>query len=186
MKHIITTLLLAMACHQPLLAQETGPEKYGSTLNFGVGVGYYGYIGYTIPAIHADWEFDIARNFTLAPFVTVLSYENYYYWGDNNNTFRYYSYRRSIVPVGVKGTYYFDELLRAGSKWDFYLAGSLGFAFRATSWEDGYGGELTVARGTSTVYFDGHIGVEYHFNGKLGLLLDASSGISTICLAFHF
>ncbi|ASS49688.1 MAG: hypothetical protein A3D31_08910 [Candidatus Fluviicola riflensis] len=175
-----------MACHQPLLAQETGPEKYGSTLNVGVGIGYYGYVGYSIPVAHANWEFDVARNFTLAPFITALSYENYYYWGDDANEFRYYAYRRNIIPVGVKGSYYFDQLLGAGSKWDFYLAASLGCAFRSTTWEDGYGGELTVSNGATGVYLDGHIGAEYHFNERLGLLLDLSSGISTICLAVHF
>ena len=186
MKYVITTILLIFAIQQPLLAQKTGGEKYGTTLNLGVGIGYYSYVGQSIPAIHADLEFDVARNFTLAPFITVLTYQNNYYWGNSNNPYRYYSYRRTIVPVGLKGSYYFDQFLGAGSKWDFYLAGSLGFAFRTTRWENGYYGETTVNKGTSGIYFDGHIGAEYHFNGKVGLLLDLSSGISTLCLAVHF
>ncbi|HLP56369.1 MAG TPA: hypothetical protein VK151_15135 [Fluviicola sp.] len=186
MKHLIATLILAGICHQPLQAQETGPEEYGPTLNIGPGIGYYGYVGQSIPAFHADLEFDIAHNFTLAPFVTVLTYENLYYWGDLDSPFRYYSYRRTIIPVGLKGIYYFDQLFGAGPKWDFYLGASLGFAFRTTSWEDGYEGEITVSRGESSVYFDGHIGTEYHFTETIGLQLDLSPGISTLCLAVHF
>lgn len=186
MKHIITSILLLLLIQTTAQAQKTGGEKYGTTLNLGVGIGYYGYVGRSIPVLHADLEFDVARNFTLAPFITVLSYQNNYYWGNQNNPYRYYSYRRTIVPVGLKGSYYFDQLLGAGSKWDFYLGASLGFAFRTTSWEDGYGGETNVVRGTSGIYLDGHIGAEYHFTPKIGLLLDLSSGISTLCLAVHF
>ena len=46
-----------------------------------------------------------------------------------------------VIPVGVKGTYYFDQLLGAGSKWDFYLSGSLGFAIVRSTWDDGYYGD---------------------------------------------
>lgn len=185
MKHIFTFLLFFLAIHTPLSAQKSTGEQYGNTLNLGVGVGYYGYISQSIPAFHADYELNVARNFTLAPFITVLSYQNYYFWGDNGHAYRDYSYRRTIIPVGLKGTYYFDQLLGASSKWDFYLGASLGFAFRTTRWESGYYGETTVLRGSSGVYLDGHIGAEYHFNQKIGLLLDLSSGISTLCLAIH-
>ena len=40
-------------------------EKYGKTLNLGIGVGYYGYVGHSMPVVHADFEFDVAKNFTL-------------------------------------------------------------------------------------------------------------------------
>jgi len=51
-------------------------EKFGHTLNIGLGIGgyagYYGYVGQSIPVLHLDYEFDVLRNFTLAPFI------NYY------------------------------------------------------------------------------------------------------------
>lgn len=168
-------------------AQETtSAEKFGNTLNFGVGVGYYGYVGSTTPVLHADYEFNVAKNFTLAPFVTVFSYKRYYYWGSKDYPYRDYYYRQTVIPIGVKGTYYFDEFLNAGSKWDFYLAASLGFAIRKTTWETGYYGETTVRNSTSGLYLDGHLGTEYHLNNKLGLFLDLSSGISTFGLSVHF
>src|SRR4051812_48100687 len=147
-------------------------EKYGNTLNVGVGLGYYGYAGHSMPVLHADFEFDVARNFTLAPFLNYFSYTNYNYWGDPHNPYRNYSFRETVIPVGVKGSYYFDELLGAGPRWDFYAAGSLGFAYRKTTWENGYYGQTTVQHGAGALYLDLHVGTEYHFNKKTGMFLD--------------
>ena len=167
-------------------AQETTTaEKFGKTLNAGIGVGYYGYVGHSMPVLHANYEFDVAKNFTLAPFITYFSYQKNYFWGNKNYPDRYYYYRVSVIPVGVKGSYYFDQLLHAGSKWDFYGAGSLGIAIRKTTWENGYYGETSVQNGSSGLYFDVHIGTEYHLNNKLGLFLDLSTGISTLGLAVN-
>lgn len=178
---IITTLTVNNASAQ----NETPGNKYGNTLNLGVGVGYYGYVGYSMPIIHADYEVDIAKNFTLAPFITAYQYQKYHYWGNPNNAYRDYYYRVTVIPIGVKGSWYFDNFVHAGAKWDFYLAASLGFAVRKTVWENGYYGETYVEHGSSGLYWDGHLGVEYHLNQKLGLYLDLSSGISTFGLAIH-
>ncbi len=160
-------------------------EKYGKTLNAGVGIGYYGYADNNMPVLHLDFEFDVAKNLTLAPFISFYAYRNYYYWGNPHYPYREYYYRTIVIPIGVKGTYYFDQILKAGPKWDFYLAGSLGFAIRKTTWENGYYGETSVSHGSSGLYFDGHIGTEYHLNTKIGLFLDLSSGVSTFGLAIH-
>ena len=152
------------------MAQKT--EEFGNTLNVGLGVGYYGYVNHSTPVINLNYEFDVARNFTLAPFITFFSYR------DND-------YHQTVVPIGVKGTYYFDQLLNLDSKWDFYGAGSLGFAIVKTSWENGYTGPKNSNIGASPLYLDLHIGTEYHINNKLGVYLDLSTGISTIGLAFH-
>ena len=183
---IFTSLFLLMIVSTTISAQETtASEKFGNTLNAGIGAGYYGYIGSSMPVLHANFEFDVAKNFTLAPFVTCYSYQNNYFWGNKNYPDRYYYYRVTVIPVGVKGSYYFDQLLHANSKWDFYAAGSLGFAIRKTTWENGYYGETSVEHGSSGLYLDVHIGTEYHLNQKLGLFLDLSSGISTFGLAVH-
>jgi hypothetical protein len=194
-KSIITLLFLFSVASFSSKAQRTTSvevketsvtEKFGNTLNLGLGIGYYGYVGHSTPVLHADYELDVARNFTLAPFITYYSYQNYYYWGDPGYTYRNYSYRQTVVPVGVKASYYFDQLFNAGPKWDFYLAGSLGFAIRKTTWENGYNGQTTISQGASALYGDVHVGAEYHMNGKTGLFLDLSSGISTFGLAIHF
>lgn len=184
----IITILLGFSLSN-ISAQEpkstSSSEKYGNTLNAGIGIGYYGYVGYSMPVVHADFEFDVAKNLTLAPFISYYSYQNYYYWGNPHYPYREYSYRTTVIPIGVKGTYYFDQILKAGSKWDFYLAGSLGFAIRKTTWENGYYGETSVSHGSSGLYLDGHIGTEYHFNNRIGMFLDLSTGVSTLGLAIH-
>jgi hypothetical protein len=139
-----------------------------------------------MPVLHVDYEFGIGNNFTLAPFITIYSYQKYNYWGTPNHPYKNYYYRQTVIPIGVKGTYYFDQLLNAGAKWDFYLGASLGFAIRKTTWENGYYGETTIRHGASGLYLDGHIGTEYHISPKAGLFLDLSSGISTFGLALHF
>ncbi len=165
-------------------------EKYGRTLNLGIGIGYYGYVGHSVPVGTINYEFDVARNFTLAPFAGIYSYQNYYYWGNPDKphydpSYRQYSYRETAVPVGVNGTYYFDQLFHANSKWDFYAAGSLGFVFRSVVWENDYYGDKHVYQNTSPLYMDAHIGAELHLSPKTGLFLDLSTGVSTFGVAFH-
>lgn len=169
-----------------IVSKNTGAqEKYGKTLNLGVGIGYYGYIGHTLPVLHLNYELGVAKNFTLAPFISFYTYTNRYYWGNKNYPYRYYNYRETVIPVGIKGTYYFDSFLEANSNWDFYLAGSLGFAIVNKRWDNDYYGDKDYYRGPSPLYLDIHIGTEYHINKKIGLFLDLSSGVSTIGLAFH-
>ncbi len=175
------TLLLIIGIQQA----KGQSEKYGTTLNLGVGIGYYRYVGYSVPVFHANLELDVAKNFTLAPFITYYSYRNDYYWGNNNKPYRYYKYSETVIPMGLKGSYYFDDVLNANKKWDFYLAGSLGFAIRKTSWENDYDGQRTIRQGTGPLYLDIHSGTEYHINKSAGIFLDLSSGVSTIGIALH-
>jgi hypothetical protein len=180
--------ILFAALGSNAFAQHTTPvnEKYGNTLNLGVGLGYYGYVGHAVRVFHADYKIDILRNFTLAPFIAYYTYQEYNYWGDPHYQFKNYYYRETVVPVGIKGSYYFDQLLHANPKWDFYAAGSLGFAIKSTTWENGYYGDKTVTHGTSDLFLDLHIGAEYHLSKKAGLFLDLSTGVSTFGLAIHF
>lgn len=181
----ISLLLLTLAFN--VIAQQTTvTEKYGKTINAGVGLGYFGYVGYNIPVFHINYEFELDENLTIAPFVTLYTYHNnYYYWGDNYHTYRNYSYTETVIPIGAKVTYYFDELFKAKSKWDFYLAGSLGFIIRKTVWETDYYGRKVVNPGTGPLYIDFHAGSEYHLSKKTGLFLDLSTGFSTFGVAFH-
>jgi hypothetical protein len=187
MKKIILSSIAAVFLIFNITAQETiAPEKYGKTFNGGVGVGYYGYIGRIAPVIHANFEFDVAKNLTLAPFITCYSYNTNYYWGNPHYPYRNYSYRQTVIPVGIKGTYYFDQLIKANTDWDFYLAGSVGFAFTKITWESGYYGETNVVHHSAPgLFLDVHAGAEYHMNQNLGLFLDLSTGISTFGLAVH-
>lgn len=183
---ILTFLFASLLITINISAQENNTsEKFGSALNIGIGAGYYGYVGYSIPVLHANYEFDIEKNLTLAPFVTIYTYEKDYFWDNKNYPSKYYFYRVTVIPIGVKGSYYFDQLLNANSKWDFYASGSAGFAIKNVNWESGFYGDKSIEHGSSRLYLDIHIGSEYHLNNKLGLFLDLSSGISTLGLAVH-
>ena len=167
----------------------SAPEKFGQTLNLGAGIGYYGYVGRSLPVGSVNYEFDVVRNFTLAPFIGMYGYQNNYYWRDPNmpnESYRYYNYRVTVVPIVIKGTYYFDQLLHAGPRWDFYAAASLGFAYTNVIWESGYYGDKNIYKTASPLYADAHIGVEYHLNHHAGLFVDLSTGVSTVGLAIHF
>ena len=161
-------------------------EKYGKTLNVGIGIGYYGNIGKSMPVVHFDYEIDVVKNLTLSPSISFYTYQKYNYWGSSQYAYKDYSYRQIVVPIGLKGTYYFDELLKARVKWDFYLAASLGFKIRKTTWDSEYHGNTTTTTDEiSPLYLDFHIGSEYHLNDKTGLFLDLSTGVSTFGLAVH-
>jgi hypothetical protein len=189
-KSIIILLFFTAILSYSISAQKSHSKGgYGKTLNLGLGVGgysgYYGYVGHSLPVLHLNYEFDVANSFTLAPFISFSTYRDNYWWGDKNHPHAYYHYRETIIPVGVKGTYYFDELLNASSDWDFYLAGSLGFVVRSVSWDNGYYGDKYVYHDGSPLFLDLHVGTEYHFNNRIGAFLDLSTGVSTIGLAFH-
>jgi hypothetical protein len=187
MKIYLLIPFISILLSSPLLSQEEiVNEKFGKTINLGIGVGYYGYVGQSVPFGTMNFEFDIARNITLAPFVGIYGYQRSYYWGNKDNPERYYSYKTIVVPVGAKGTYYFDQLLHANPKWDFYAAASAGFAFRQSVWESGYYGNTSIVQSASPLYIGAHIGAEYHMNQKAGLFLDLSTGVSTFGFAIHF
>ena len=178
MKKIALTMVLFLAVFSTSITAQhtTYSEGYGGALNLGVGIGgysgYYGHIGHTLPVLHIDYEFNVARNFTLAPFLNLYSYT------DNN-------YRETVIPVGVKGSLYLDRLFRAGSNWDFYGAGSLGFALVNTTWDANYNGDRTYYRSSSPLFLDLHLGTEYRITNHLGIFLDLSTGVSTVGLSIH-
>jgi len=186
MKRILLLAILAI-CIIPVTgyAQET----YGRSLNLGLGIGgyagYYKYVNRSMPVFHIDYEIDVAKNFTLAPFLSIYTYSNDVYWDRGNNPPQNYRYRETVLPIGVKGTYYFDDLLEAHSDWDFYLGGSLGIAIVNANWEVGYDGDKNYYHDGNNLFLNIHIGAEYHINKKVGVFLDISSGVSTIGLAIH-
>lgn len=147
--------------------------------------GYSRYVGRSLPVLHLNYEIDVAKDFTLAPFISFYTFSNKYFYGSNGNPGKNYRYRQAVIPIGVKGTYYFDDLLRASPKWDFYLGASLGFAIVSSSWDSDYTGNQDYYQNPSTVYMDIHMGTEYHIKSGLGVFLDLSSGVSSIGLAIH-
>ncbi len=156
-------------------------ESYGNTANLGLGLGY----GYgnryrnSLPIVHFNYEFDVAKNFTLAPFVSLIHYGYYSNWKGNR-----YRYRSTTIPVGVRGSYYIDGLVNLDSKFDIYFGGAVGFNIHNDRWDDGYDGP-EYSGGFSPLYLDFILGTEFHINQKIGIILDLSTGISTVGIAIH-
>lgn len=155
-------------------------ERHGDALNLGLGVAYFGNL-HSALYITGNYEFDVARNFTLAPFIGYTSSRSDdYIWQKSA-----YYYTHTVIPIGVKGTYYFDDLLGLNPKWDIYAGASLGFNYDRITWSNGYTGDKSVASAASPLYLGFHLGSEYHFNRKLGMFLDLSTVVTTVGLAIH-
>jgi hypothetical protein len=182
MKRLLTIIGIVLCAF--LSETEAQAQENYSALNLGFGVGghsgYSRYAAHPVPVFSLNYEFNVVRNFTLAPFVSAYTYADSYYWSNDN-----YTYCETVIPVGLKGSYYFDELLDANSKWDFYAAASAGFAIVSSRWEAGYGGDKNYFARGRAVFVDLHAGAQFNFSRKAGVYLDLSSGISTIGLAFH-
>jgi hypothetical protein len=182
MKHLLTIISITLSAF--LFVTTAQAQESYRALNLGLGVGghagYSRYATHSVPVFNINYEFDVARSFTLAPFLSFYRYSDSYYWSNDN-----YTYRETVIPVGVKGTYYFDELLSADSQWDFYAAASVGFAIVNSRWESGYDGDKKYFNGARSSFLDIHIGAQYNFSRTTGVYLDLSSGISTIGVAFH-
>ncbi len=155
-------------------------ESFGKTANIGLGIGHRNIYRASFPIVHFNYEFDVAKNFTLAPFVTLIHYRYYNNWKGNK-----YKYNSWTIPVGLRGSYYFDELFNLDSKFDIYGGGSVGFNIFRGRWDDDDYDGPDYNTGFSQLYLDLNIGAEFHINEKLGLILDLSTGISTFGIAIH-
>lgn len=159
-------------------------ELFGKTINAGIGLAYYNVVGGVVPVARVNYEIDVAENITIAPFVSYFAHHQFAYPDKNNPLYRHY-YRESIMPVGVTGMYYFDDVLKANDKWDFYAGLSLGAQIMRKAWENGYNGASTIAQRSVGFYWDGHLGFEFHLSYRIGFVVDVSRGISTAGVAVH-
>lgn len=188
---IILALTFILGANLPAKCQYTTPqptvysEQFGNTLNLGVGMGYFSYIGYAVTAFHADYELSLSRNFTLAPFIDMFSIQDQVYWGNNQNSYRYYHYREMAFPIGLKGSYYLDRFLNLNRNWDLYLAASVGVTIRTFTWQDGDNAQSSVNEGSGPLFLELHAGGEYHATRRLGIFVDLSTRVSTIGLSIH-
>ncbi len=161
MKHLYTTASITLALVLSLFQTASAQELHGSTLNLGLGIG-----GRQVSVFHINYEFDVAPAVTLAPFVSFFDYSNF-------------------IPIGVKGSFYFDDLLTLNSEWDLYAAGSLGLGIVSEEWDTQYYRDRYRFRGPNAIFLDFHVGAEYHFTPRVGMFIDLSSGASTIGIALH-
>ncbi len=156
-------------------------EYYGNTYNLGLGPGYFGAYLMRSPYLTFNYEIELLPEFTLAPFVGFSTYRsNPQIYGNSS-----YRYRGTIMPIGAKASYYFDDLIELPWRWDLYAAGSLGYTFIRKSWPSEYRGPEGDIPGIRPLFLDVHVGAEYHLNSRTGLFVDLSTGVSVIGVALH-
>jgi len=161
LKNILTTASITFALVLSLFQTASAQELHGSTLNLGLGIG-----GRQVSVFHINYEFDVAPAVTLAPFVSFYDYSNF-------------------IPIGLKGSFYFDDMLSLDSNWDLYAAASLGLGLVSDEWDNQYHRDRYRFRGPNALFFDFHLGAEYRFTPRVGMFLDLSSGSSLIGIALH-
>jgi hypothetical protein len=180
--HLKTLLLILMVSISTLSnGQENKIETYGKTFNMGVGPGYFSASILPAPFFAINYEFDILNNLTLSPFVSFASYKS----EASIIASRYYYHRATILPFGIKATYYLDNLLKIPNKWDFYIGCSVGYTYIRKAWDFGYPGIIGGIPGLREEYVHAHVGAEYHVSKKAGLFVDVSTGVAVVGVSIH-
>jgi hypothetical protein len=123
--------------------------KKGTTvLDIGVGFNYYG-----IP-IHASAEKLVVNNISVGLYGNIMSYSDF---GFVSNNYSYY-----LIYAGVKGNYYFNELLGYGNnKYQLYAGLNIGYAKLITT-DNSF-------NYNSRPFLGGQAGLRYFFNKKFGV-----------------
>jgi hypothetical protein len=140
------------------LGKGSALTKGTSVLDFGIGFNYYG-----IP-IHAAGEKLVVDNISVGAYANYMNFNNIGFIGST------YSYH--LLYLGVKGNYYFNQLLGYGSKkYHLYAGLNIGYAKLITS-DNSFSGY------NSRPFLGGQIGVRYFFNKKFGVFAEGDySGI---------
>jgi hypothetical protein len=163
---------------QAQISSASFSERFGNTLNIAVGGPYFPGWG-RAPYFTANYEFLVAPNLTLAPFVGAMAYNRSYFVGSLLE-----KYSQRLLVVGGKGTYYFDDLLRLGPSWDLYAGLSLGFVSNSLTWASW--GTHSAVEEVTPFYLDVHLGAEYHITRRTGLILDVILNICPSAPTFFF
>ena len=174
-------LFSLLFCNKESKGQENNTEPFGRSFNMGMGPGYFSTQILPAPFFTINYEYDVVNNLTVAPFVGFASYK-----GDARIiAARYYYYRATILPFGVKASYYLDLLLKLPCRWDVYIACSAGYTYINKKWDYGYPGNKTGIPGLREEYLQAHVGVEYHISRNTGLFVDVSTGVAVAGISLH-
>lgn len=180
MRKVFLLALLAVS-----LGQGKAQEQHGNTLNIAPGFSY-GFFNAGF-GMTANYEIDVAENITVAPFIGFYTARyNYGWYNPGHGYYGTYYYRLNSIPFGAKAAYYFDDLLEADDKWDFYGALSLGLVFTSFYTNDPYPGYIYPNYHSLFPYLALHAGARYHVSDKIGVFLDLSTSNSTAGISIGF
>ncbi len=172
MKKLFSITLLAFAaiiCFQTSSIAQSY-QKGDKLLNLGIGLGTYGAGGL---GLGGSFEFGIHDAIS----VGVLG--GYSGRGDYLGS----GARWSVITVGARGSYHFNELLKlSDDKIDLYAG--LGLGYRNISW--GYSGTTYSSNYGSGILLLGHIGGKYYFKPNVAAYAELGSGFGTLQAGISF
>lgn len=173
MKKLVSSLFIVA-----LLACGTAHAQYqkgDKLLNLGIGLN--GYYGGGLP-IGASFEYGITDQ------ISVGAQVDFYTWGYNFGSG--YNYRYTFIPIALRGSYHFNELLNLNTdKVDLYGGVQLGYYISSYSDNSGYSGVYNNGYGNKAL-FGVHLGGKYYFKPKLGAFAELGYGVSTLKLGVAF
>jgi hypothetical protein len=153
-----------------LSAQDTMAQSYqqgDKLLNVGIGLGTYGGGGI---GFGGSFEYGIHDAISVG---ALAGYSGRSYLGS----------RWSVLTIGARGSYHFNELLNLDNDMIDLYAG-LGLGYRNFSWDyNGFGSSYNYGSG---IVFLGHIGGRYYFNPNLGAFAELGSGFGTLQAGLTF
>jgi outer membrane immunogenic protein len=129
-------------------------------LSVGIGIS-----GWGIP-LYARYEHPVADNITIGGTVSFQT---------KSETYTGYKWKHTIVGLNGRGSYHFNELLKAPDQWDFYAGASLGYFFWNTDYE-GSGTDIYSGSGTGGFSVGAHIGSRYFVSDKIAINLELGGG----------
>lgn len=173
MKKLLSSLfIVALLAFSSEGAMAQVYEKGDKLLNVGVGLGTYGAGGI---GLGGSFEYGIHEAISVGALAG--------YSGKN-----YFGSRFSVLYLGVRGSYHFNELLNLNNdQIDLYAGAGLGY--RNVTWNiDGIGGGFLGKTYGGGIYPLLHIGGKYYLKPNLGLFAELGSGFGTLQagVAFKF
>ncbi len=169
MKKTISTFVLGLIVLGVMQTANAQYQKGDKLVNLGVGLGTYGAGGL---GFGGSFEYGIHDAISVG---AIAGYSGTSYYGSSF----------SVITIGARGSYHFNELLKLGNdKIDLY-AGA-GLAYRKVSW-DALSGVLGNNYGGG-VFPLIHLGGKYYFSNNLAGYVELGSGFGTaqVGVAFKF
>lgn len=174
MKKLLSSLLiLALLSFFSEGAMAQAYQKGDKLLNLGIGLGTYGAGGI---GLGGSFEYGIHEAISVGALAGFSGRANYLGSG----------VRWSVLTIGARGSYHFNELLNLDTDQIDLYAG-LGLGYRNISWN--YNGSgLGNGYGSGGILFLGHIGGRYYLKPNLGIFaeLGSSFGVLQAGVAFKF
>jgi outer membrane immunogenic protein len=159
-KIFIVVFILSAFYSVSSYAQFNPYTEKAKMLSVGIGAS-----GWGIP-LYGRYEQAVADNITIGG---TLSFQS------KTESYTGYKWKHTIVGLNGRGSYHFNELLKAPDIWDFYAGASLGYFFWNTEY-NGSGTDVYSGSGDGGFSIGAHVGGRYFVNDKIAINLELGGG----------